>query len=71
MTGMTPLSPLVGKVPDVVVAFTDMVMSGGLGGRMGGIVGGAAGPNEIDAVSRENMDLGMAGELGLCTLSTL
>jgi hypothetical protein len=61
MTGVIPFMPFEGVVLVVVVAFTDMVTSGGLGGQMGGFVG----PNEIDTVSRENVDSGMAGELGL------
>jgi hypothetical protein len=63
--------PFEGVVPVVVVAFTDMLMSGGLGGRAGGNVGGAVGPNKINAVSRESMGSGTAGEFGLCILSML
>jgi hypothetical protein len=61
MIGVTPLSPLVGEVPDmVVVAFTDMMMSGIL-------VGGSViiGPKEAVTVLIDTVGVLMAGEFGL------
>jgi hypothetical protein len=62
IAGATPLSPLVGMGPIpvvVVVAWTDMVTSGRLGGCMG-----IVGPNERAAVSIEGAGLVTAGEFG-------
>jgi hypothetical protein len=64
MAGATPFIPFEGVVPVVVVAFTDMVTSTGLGGRMGARFGGAVGPKEAVTVLMDGVGFGTAGELG-------
>jgi hypothetical protein len=71
MTGTTPFIPFEGVVPVVVVVFTDIVMSGGLGGQAGVVSGGAVGPNITTVVLREMGGVCTAGELGSWTLWTL
>ena len=71
MAGATPFIPFEGVVPVVVVAFTDMVTSTGLGGRMGARFGGAVGPKEAVTVSMDGVGSGTAGELGSWILWTL
>jgi hypothetical protein len=63
MAGAIPFRPFKGGVLVVVVVFTDIVTSGGLGGRLGMLV--TVGPNEMDTVLRERVELGTAGEFGL------
>jgi hypothetical protein len=69
--GAAPFNPFIGEVPVVVVAFTDMVMSGGLGGRAGAESGGAVGPNERAAAVMEWVGSVTAGEFGSWMLSML
>jgi hypothetical protein len=65
-TGAVPFSPLDEGVwtGATVVTFADMVMFGGLVGRLGMIVG----PNEIEAAVRDTGGVEIAGELGLWML---
>jgi hypothetical protein len=71
IAGAIPFRPFGGEWVAVVVAFTDMVMSGGLGGQIGGIVGGAVGPNKAVTVSMDGVGFRTAGELRLWILWTL
>jgi hypothetical protein len=51
ITGATPFNLFEGIVLVVVVVFTDMVMSSGLGGRAGAVSDEAVGPNVVAAVA--------------------
>jgi hypothetical protein len=69
--GATPFRPFVGVFPIVVVVFTDIAMSFGLGRCTGTVSGGAVGPNEAVAASMERSGICTAGELGSWILWTL
>jgi hypothetical protein len=60
VAGAVPFKLFVGGAPVVVVAFTDMTMSGVL---VGGLV--IIGPNEAVTVSIDTVGVSLAGEFGL------
>jgi hypothetical protein len=64
---VVPFKLFTGAVPEVVVVFTDLMVS--VGGSSGGSP--AIGPKEEVTASMDMVGVLMAGEFGSCTLSML